>query len=167
MRSYFPFRGYLDAPDSPGDPGDPVPAQRGSPVEEKLQQPDGEWKQRAEQWQRHRFGNAAHQLRELRPPVAFRWVQDGYQALRWGECAQVTNQKDLKDQKDQKDEEKRSQRPERKTQKKEQKERSQRPKRQVEETRRKQLKVIKQSDMRERFREPTNSKNKRVIQLLG
>lgn len=39
---YFPFRRHLEAIDRPGNPGDPVPAQRGSPVEEKLERPDSE-----------------------------------------------------------------------------------------------------------------------------
>lgn len=76
---YFPFRRHLEAIDRPGNPGDPVPAQRGSPVEEKLERPDSEWKQRTEQQrERRHFRNPADQLRELSPPVAFGSVRDGY-----------------------------------------------------------------------------------------
>lgn len=73
----------MEVADGPGHPGDAVPAPGGSPVEEKLVEPrrDG----RAQQRKRRRVGNPADQLRQLRPAVAVRSVQDGRQALRRGE----------------------------------------------------------------------------------
>lgn len=71
------FRKHVEAIDRSGNSGDPVPARRGSPVEEKLERAGGgERKRRAEQRERRRFRVPAHQLRELGPPVAFGSVQD-------------------------------------------------------------------------------------------